>query len=280
MPSEQVWWVGGEEYRMLYEAIPPIDNFTNRNLTAIGAENVGKDPFSDKDIIFPRYTLFPPELYIVREAFNVDSDDVDERAQAEFDLVKIFAEIAIFHSSIPRRTEYTDEIKDILEQRLDFDLRNLPKENPGIDKGQLKSLVQGYHDIINFDEEPLIELEGAAIKYISKIRSMEGQKRDEVLFKAGGDTSGHLSNFLAEKVVRKVLYSLSDEYSQPYQKEIKAKYRNLLGEQAALRERTRLFLNSIGLSTHDAMFQAYRESTIPLKFIEAKKKKKKLVYPV
>ncbi len=280
LPPEQIWWLSREDYKRIYEAIPPVDSFTNRNLSLIGAEYVSKEPYKDTNILFHRSVVFPPEIYIVSEAFDLESDAIDERLRAEYTLVKHFAEIAIFHSKTATPVPCTNEIKDILERRLDFDLKDLPKQYPTVDREKMNALIAGYRDIINLEEQPAAELNGAMVRFLSKIRSADGKAHDEVLLAAGRDSNFLISNFLAEKTVRAVLYSLVEDYPELVQKLIKAKYRALLDEERTKLEQARLFLASVGLGTHSDIFRAYQDSTIPLKFIDAKKKRKKLVYPV
>ncbi len=280
LPMEQIFWLTRNEFKAAYEAIPPADTFTTRNLRAVGAENVSKGPYRDTHTHFHRQHVFPPEIYIVSEEFPIGGNNLNDRTWAEYTLVKIFTEACVFHSKNERTATFTDELKDILRRRLELEHKILPREFPNIDTEVMERLIAGYNDIIDFDENPQIILDGAAIKYISDTPSQTGEKRREILFQAGRDFSWDITRFLSTKPTRSVLYSLVTTYPELIQRVVKQRYRRLLDVEQLAKERTRLFLGSIGLSTHRDIFKAYSESSIPLKFIESKQKRKKLVYPV
>lgn len=281
LPPQQIWWLSRNEFKRIYESLPPTHTFTQRNLRAIGA---GSDipPYKPTYDMFSRKNVFPPELYFVADSYKAYSGDLKERAWAEYTLIRTFLDSLIFHSRVSREIGYNPEIKEILEHRLDYDLKQLPRFNPAIRKEELVNLIEGYRNIVALEEAPKIEVQGGSVKYLSQFRSSDGKPYYETLLEAGRTLDTETTILLGTKPLRKALVLVAETYPEDARDKVRALHRKMLAEdnEEKSAKKTRAFFHSIGIFTNQDIFQAFHNSTIVPRYIEAKKKRKNLTYPI
>ena len=281
LTPKDVHWTSDEELEHLYRQRPVSNRFMYTVLTSLGMDLAGKQLKDETDYLRDEQ-LFPPQIYIRASGHpGLDASDLRGRTLDEFNLAFRILYYNVLNSRIPKI--YSDEILDqTIEEKLERDRKSMPLKHPQINKEALNIAADNIKLLVSTDPTRRTILDGAEIKVVCAIRDADGEKEEDIAI-TGVDFEQELSEYLAHRAVLEFFKSWIENYS-PNEKEIVLKrFRemnaDLSPDQRFFLARTEAFLKIIGLSGYRNIFNAHLNSEIPLKFIKAKGKNKKLVYP-
>ena len=297
LDADSVYWVSKEEIAYISDYTPePTPQFLKNALVSLGVPDKEIDPPTpaDDSVSLSLWDREPVEIYL-----NADKCGTHDLAtftgQTAFDFEIAYQLIwhSIYSSRIPLPCLDNEALAEVIKANLERDKKEYPRKCPSIDRVGLINLVDALKMMVDEDSTRHFVLNGTEIR----CRHSVGEKRKDQYgepaetirhedFAATGQIFGDtVTRYIAEKVTREFLKGwASTTYPQDreFQEGLATRYGKL--NTIATRHKrdfTELeaFFGALGIVGYRKIFAAYHQSIIPLEFLEAKKKHKKLYYP-
>lgn len=278
MSRENVHWVFREEFDSKAKQRPKT--FIGNVLSSIGATDPNEEILGTGAYLRD-YSSFPPNIYIASDNLKgIEGRDLEEKTWGELEIASMILRYTTLFSRIPRVYQH-ELLNEELKKRLDRDRRRLPIKYPQIDKDLLSVAIENVKMFIDEDETRRTIIEGAEISCRCQVK-YESEVRDEPMAITGTDFEGELSDYLAAKPLEDFSKPWIETYPDELRGWVTSRYKKILQPdipQKMADARIASFLHDLGLSGFKDTYRAHLNSEIPIRFIEARKKKKKLVYP-
>lgn len=277
---DNVHWVSRDEFVALGERSRKLA-FRDRVLMAVGAKFVLDEPLGEDKAYLRDYTTNPPNIYLSSNVLDeIGGQDFKKRPWQELELASRLLYYTVFFSSVPKDF-YHEILIEELKVKLEKDRSRLPREIPSVNKELLDIAVDNFKMFLDHDETRRTVIDGARISCRCLIRNEEGLIEEDIAA-TGSDFEEELSEYLAFRALEDFSKSWVQTYPSQQQDAVANRFRKLLQPtpgQKFSNAATERFLKSIGLPGYKDAYQAHLYSEIPNRFVEAKKKHRKLVYP-
>lgn len=277
--DERIGWMDKDSFEEFYNNHPETPGYTLRALQSIGAQ-LDEHKFINRIVRHHEKETAPTYVILRNDTFGgIEDESFKERTWSDFLLVNELVTISLFESRIPKNIPYSDNVLNLLNERLEVEKRNAPKVYKTIDTKKLSTMIENYRLLITQEEDPLIKCDGASLFYVSRISNSD-ITRDEAILGVGLALNLETSKLLNPKATYSALRLLVDSYPVKFQDLAKKRFKKLVEDNMRGNEVTRGFYKSIGLAGEENIFQAYYKSEIPERFIEAKEKHPRITYPI
>ncbi len=279
LTDERIGWMNKDSFEEFYNNLPHTPGYTLRALQSIGAQ-LDEHKFTNENVRHhekekaPTYVVFRDDVF-----GGIENEGFKERTWSDFLLVHELITISLYESRIPKNIPYSDNVLNLLNERLELEKRNAPKVYKTVDTKKLSTMIENYRLMITQEEDPLIQCDGASLFYVSRISDSD-TTRDEGILGVGLALNLETAKLLNPKATYSALRLLADSYPVKFQDIARKRFKALVDGNMRGTDITRGFYKSIGLAGEENIFQAYYRSEIPERFMEAKQKHPRIVYPV
>ncbi|HVZ66907.1 MAG TPA: hypothetical protein VG917_01465 [Patescibacteria group bacterium] len=274
---DQVLWLTPEGVQAIIKEIPP-----KYPITQAASENIGIK-LNNTSIDTIHFTTTGTEP-IARFGFDAnaykgltETDKPWEKIFVELNFVTDLILCSIDQSISESVVPLTDEAVRTLNRYLDKALRESRKA--GIGQNEARTLLSSYRKFVNERRDAVLYARGSALEFRARTTSGNDEGNYELLF--GMDSlNQEIENRIKLPALSNAMDLLELDYPDEFRNAVIMSCNEYIKSLPIMSKSTANFLVSLGMDKIGKLAEAYLNSEIPTKYLEAKKKRKSLEYPL